>query len=449
MAGARRDCRTAPVVASTLKRSQRERLIDAMVTLSTQRGYHKVSIAELCSQAGVSTETFYAQFDSKEECFLEAYVACRKRVFAQLWALAAQSGDCSQAARLALEELLKDLARDPDAARLLFVEALGGGPLIRAERERTLAQFERAIEQLLRRTPEAGKSLDVPPTAVIGALRHIVSGHLRAHREDRLPVRLEDGLAWLCSYEVPAGSTPWSTSPAALLEGAPVTSRRAAWEPDTLPPGRHGLPAGVIARSQRTRLIFATAEVTMAKGYQNAKISDIATAARVTKAVFYEHFASKEEAFLEAQRRATQYILDTCTWAYFSVDRWPQRLWRALQRLLGLICENPAISHLRLVECYAAGPVAIQRAEEITRSFTIFLEEGYYYPTRAPAPPRLASQAVVGAISEIVQRQVERREFATLGAHLPQLAYVAIAPFTGAQEAIELVERMKARELVA
>ena len=100
-------------MASTLKRSQRERLIDAMVTLSTQRGYHKVSIAELCSQAGVSTETFYAQFETKEECFLGAYVACRKRMFAPVWALAAQSGDCSQAARLALEELLKDLARDP------------------------------------------------------------------------------------------------------------------------------------------------------------------------------------------------------------------------------------------------------------------------------------------------------------------------------------------------
>jgi AcrR family transcriptional regulator len=282
--------------------------------------------------------------------------------------------------------------------------------------------------------------------AVIGALRHIISRHLRTHSEDQLPARLKDGLAWLSSYAVPGGAARWSTSPAALLQGAPKPSLPAAWAPETLPAGTHGLPAGVIARSQRTRIIFATAEVTMAKGYQNAKITDIVAAARVARTVFYQYFASKQEAFLEAQQYPTQYILDRCLEAYFSADEWPERLWRGLETLVRLISENPAISHLRLVECYAAGPVAIRRAEEITRSFTIFLAEGYRYRAGAASPPRLASQAIAGAIFEVVQRQVEQGEFATLTARLPQLTYIALAPFTGAQEAIALVEEMKARE---
>jgi hypothetical protein len=87
--------------------------------------------------------------------------------------------------------------------------------------------------------------------------------------------------------------------------------------------------------------------------------------------------------------------------------------------LAGLIVENPAISHLRLVECYAAGPKAIRRAEEITRSFTIFLEEGYRYRAQAASLPRLCSEAVTGAIFEIVQRDIADGQLAQLAAPAP------------------------------
>jgi AcrR family transcriptional regulator len=436
----------SPGVPRVLKRSQRERLIDAMVELCTHGGYHEVSITECCSHAGVSSESFYEQFQGKEECFLAAYEACGERILAPMRALAGESTDLLGVAHLALEQLLRGLERDPDAGRLLFVEALGGGPLIRAGRERVFAEFERGTDELLTRTAGLGTSVDLSLTALIGALRHIISRHLRTHSEDQLPALLEDGVAWLSCYAVPAGAGRWSTSPEALLEDAPTPSPPTAWAPETMPRGAHGLPASVIARSQHTRIMYATAEVTMAKGYQKTKISDIVAAARVARTVFYEHFASKEEAFLEAQQFPTQYILDSCAEAYFSVDEWPARIWRGLQTLLWLIAQNPAISHLRLVECYAVGPAAIRRAEEITRSFTLFMPEGFRYHAKGAPPPRLASQAIAGAIFEIIKRQVEEGEFATLPALLPQLAYIAIAPFTGAQEAIALVEDMKARE---
>jgi AcrR family transcriptional regulator len=429
-----------------LKRTQRERLIDAMIELAAQRGYAAVSITELCSHAGVSPVTFYERFEGKEECFLAAYRHCGERMFARMRALAADAHDWSALARLALDELLRGLQRDPDAGRLLFIEALGGGPLIRAERDRVLLEFERAAEGVLARTPQAAQTVDVPPMAVIGALRHVISGHLRTNAEDQLPSLLDDGLSWLSGYALPGASARWSTSPAALLEHPPQSQPPAAWAPEPLPPGTSGLSAGVIARSQRTRLINAIAEVSMAKGWANTKIADIVTAARVGRPVFYEHFADKEDGFLEAQQHPTQHILDRCAQAYFSAEEWPERIWRCLRTLTGLIVENPAISHLRLVECYAAGPKAIRRAEEITRSFTIFFEEGYRYRADAASLPRLCSQAVTGAIFEIIQRDVADHQLTRLATRLPQLTYLAIAPYTGAQHAITLVEEIKARE---
>jgi AcrR family transcriptional regulator len=425
--------------------TQRERLIDAMIELCSQAGHQQVSIAQLYSRAGVSPASFYEHFKDKEDCLLAAYRACAERIYGQMAAVVANS-EWPEAARLALGVLLEGLQNDPNAGRLLFIEALGGGPAIRDERRRVLEEFERRVDEVLDRTSKGEETLDVPVMAVIGALRHVISRHLRTHAEDQLPSLLGDGLTWFESYARPPRTTRWSTSPHALLDVAPLDELARPAEPARLPPGRHGLPAGVIARSQRTRLINATAELMMSKGYAEATVTDIVAQARVARPVFYEHFTDKQHAFLEAQQHPTEYILDTCAEAYFSADQWPERVWRCFETLIGLIVANPAISHLRLVECYAAGPTAIRRAEEITRSFTIFLKEGYRHRPEARSLPRLCSQAIAGAIFEVIQHHIAQGDPAGLAARLPQLTYIAIAPFTGAEQAIRLVEQIKARQ---
>src|SRR6202035_3323795 len=193
----------------TLKRSQRERLMDAMIALSAERGYQAVSVEALCSLAGVSPVTFYEHFEGKEECFLAAYRACAEHIFAPMRAAVA-NGEYSEAPRVALGVLLRGLESEPEAGRVLFIEALSAGPAIREERARVLAEFERRTEALLDRAPEGASTIDVPLMAVIGALRHVISRHLRTHAEDLLPTLLTDGLAWLSSYAVPGRSARWS-----------------------------------------------------------------------------------------------------------------------------------------------------------------------------------------------------------------------------------------------
>jgi AcrR family transcriptional regulator len=422
--------------------SQRERLIEAMIELCAHGGYHGVKISELCSHAGVSQGTFYEHFASKEACFLTAYLLCGERILGETRSLAVNAPSWREAAQLALAELLSGVERDPEAGRVVFIEALGAGPAIHAARERVLREFEHAAAELLKRTTRNAQGVDVPLAAAMGALRHIISRHLRTNAADKLPALLEDAVSWLSAYAVPGGASAWSTSPAALLNRARAPEP-AAWTPETLPPGSHGLPTEVIARSHRTRLIQATAEVMAANGYQSAKVEEIVAVARVARPVFYAHFDGKEQAFLEAQDHPTQFILDTCADAYFSVDAWPERMWRMLGTLTELIVANRAISHLRLVECYAAGPAAIRRAEEITRSFTLFLHEGYRYRDEAASLPGLCSHAIAGAIFEIVQRLAAADEWDEITRRLPQLTYIAIAPFTGAHEAIAIVEELK------
>jgi len=430
-----------------VKLGQRWRLIQAMIELSAKAGHNDVSIAELCAGAGVSSMTFYAEFADKEELFVAAYRSCAERVFGPMRA-ALFDGELAQVPALALRAMFEAIAEDPEAGRIVFVEALGGGQRMVAARSDTFARFEARVAQYLEQAPKDALTLDVPVAAVAGALRHIVARHLRRRSEDELPALVDKGLRWLASYARAPGAERWSTSDRAVrgvVATHPVPTPVPAM-PERLPPGRHGLPPALVVRSQRTRILLATAQVTMESGYAAARVEDIVARAKVAKPVFYEHFSDKRQAFLEAQQYPTQFVLDRCALAYFSGAGWPQRMWRMLEVLLELIAANPAISHLRLVECYSAGPEAIRRAEEITRSFTIFMEEGYLYREQSRGLPRLCSQAIAGAIFEIVQRDAETGELATLGARLPQLVYIAIAPFTGAQEAIGLVEGMKASE---
>ena len=429
------------------KRSQRERLLDAMIALAAEVGYQRVSIAQLSAKAGVSRATFYEQFEDKEDCLLAAYRVAAERLLAEVPPTPAK-GDWTEWARATLRRLALAVQREPDAGRLLFVETFAGGTRTRETRRFVLGAFEQRIqEDFLDSTLAEAETIDVPVTALVGAVRSIVARYLRTHGEDELPRLADDGVVWVRSYAVPAGREHWSTGPEALLpeppEPGPPSSRRV---PKRLPRGRHGLPAGVIARSQRTRIIYGTAEVMRVKGYENATVTDIVAAAGVSREVFYEHFSDKQNAFLEAQQHPTQHILDTCSAAYFSASDWPERVWNTFDALLRMIAENPAISHLRLIECYAAGPQAVRRAEEITRSFTIFLEEGYSLSPQARELPHLCSHAIAGAIFEIIQRHVAREDFVGLRRRLPELTYIAIAPFVGAEQAVGLVSELKARQ---
>jgi AcrR family transcriptional regulator len=426
--------------------SQRSRLMRAMVELSAKSGFQQVSILDLCAAAGVSSESFYEQFAEKEVLLAAAYRACSQELLASVRAALADTED-ARLGRVALAAVLEWVARDPAGGRVLFIEALAGGQRMREERKRSFASFEQRAQQFKQRTPGDSGVPDIPAIAVMGALRNMISRHLHAHAEDQLPARLEDALTWLHTYARDPASEPWSTSPHAQLQlpaddaGAPAAS----WAPERLPPGTHGLPAALIARHQRTRLINAIAEVTMHKAYADAKINDIVASARVAKPVFYRYFTDKQHAFLEAQQYPTQHILDRCAEAYYSAQEWPERMWKLLDALTNMITANPAISHLRLVECYAAGPEAIRRAEQITRSFTIFLEEGYHQTTKAQQLPRHVSQAITGAIFEIIRRHIAQHKPHAPKAHLPQLTYITTAPFIGTEQSISVLEDIRSR----
>ena len=289
--------------------------------------------------------------------------------------------DWQDASRTVVRGLLGALQDDPDAGRLMLVEALAGGGRVRAERERMLALFEVRAHEFLDAAPRDGKALDLPPEMLLGAVRSIVSQQLRTHSEDRMRLLVDDVMGWIESYAVPAGQARWSTGPHTLLPARVGKQWLAAAPPalvlQRLPRGRHKLPQAAVERSQRTRIIHGTSEVVVAKGYAAVTVADIVSAAGISRDVFYSHFANKYEAYLAAQEYGTANLFEACAAAYFAGQSWPERVWLALQVLVLAMAGNPALTHLRVVECYAAGTAAIEQTDELKRVAVIFLQEGF------------------------------------------------------------------------
>jgi AcrR family transcriptional regulator len=442
------------VSANGAKSGQRERLLAAMTVLAGSVGYAEVSIADLTSRAGISRQTFYELFADKDECFRAAYLLAARRVLGPLRGVLEQS-DWWETLREVVRAILEQTDEDPETSWFFFVESLAAGGRIEPERERALSAFESHTEAFLDRAPADGFTLDIPPRALLGAIRigtirRVGALHMHIDAPTRAPEMGDDLVAWIRSYAIPAGQPRWSTGPSALLPAAmtadiaqvasPILRR-----PEPLPRGRHRLPRAVVARNQCERIVHATAEAIHAKGYVATTVGDIVLAAGIGRDAFYEHFTDKRHAFLATQQHAARETFSACAHAFFSHPTWPQRVYGCLRTLTLILAREPALAHLCIVEPYAAGAQAIALAQQMTALYEVFLEEGYHLRPQAQELPYLCSSAVVDAVFEIVRGHVAAQKTSELPRSAPQLAYIAIAPFAGAQAAAELVEELAAQ----
>src|SRR4051794_25512564 len=83
-----------------------------------------------------------------------------------------------------------------------------------------------------------------------------------------------------------------------------------------LPPGRHGLPRSFVAKNQRDRILAAVGDVVSFSGYAGLNVEDVVHAAGVSRRTFYDHFASKEDAFLAAYDAVAGQLIERVAGAY-------------------------------------------------------------------------------------------------------------------------------------
>jgi AcrR family transcriptional regulator len=114
---------------SFVVRNQRLRVIAAMLRLLPPRGYSQTTIGDVTREAGVSRSAFYAQFASKEECFLATYDLAGEWLCEHVERAVGAGDEWPLRVRAGVAEALRLLAANPSLAHLVAVDALAAGPL--------------------------------------------------------------------------------------------------------------------------------------------------------------------------------------------------------------------------------------------------------------------------------------------------------------------------------
>lgn len=129
-----------------VERSQRERLLAAVVRVTVANGYEKTTVGDILGEAGVGRESFYELFDDKLDCMLAAHKILADDLEEQVRVAYDEDGPWPERARRSLAATLDWFAADPEAARFFLVELSTVGPAFRATFKAEYARFTKLLD---------------------------------------------------------------------------------------------------------------------------------------------------------------------------------------------------------------------------------------------------------------------------------------------------------------
>jgi AcrR family transcriptional regulator len=427
-----------------VKRDQRERLRNAMVELIAQKGYARVRIVDLAKLARVSQPTFYSLFGDKEELFVSAYDEIAERTATTAIAAYAAGGSEQERQRAALRAFTELAAAEPAAMSLLVLGAFGAGAKALEHRTRSIEALEQRILASRDGDPAIDQT-DLTLKFLVGGVREVTAARLCRGCEGELPGVADELTAWLAAYprRAPGELAAPPAPPRAGPSSAPQpTSERARRAEGRLPSGRSDLPREAIVTNQRERIVDATAAIVAEKGLAALTIPEIARRANVSHQTFYDIYPSKHDAFLGAQKIGMHQALSVGVAAWEAkMPDWPSAIAHGLRAVIDYLVSEPAHAHLSIVDTFGASPETIEARDEILRAFAGYFTPGYELAPDGIEVPAIAAEAVVGGGWQMLHHYVENDRISELPDASPQIAYLLLTPFLGAEEAIKVALR--------
>jgi AcrR family transcriptional regulator len=167
-------------------------------------------------------------------------------------------------------------------------------------------------------------------------------------------------------------------------------------------------PRGVLAGSQRERILDATEQLIAEVGAPAATIEAIVKRAGVSSVTFYEHFRSKDECFVAAFDRAVEELRAAVVQ--------PASPEQVLAALLEAIDAEPARARLCFVEAQKGGPRLRARYEEALDAVAAELSDSL-------------GQAIVGGLAWLVRERLELGGGEGVRGLLPRMTEIVLDPY--------------------
>jgi AcrR family transcriptional regulator len=446
----RRPARSQARDRERFRAAQRARLALALIDEIAESGYRATRVADVIARAGVSRKTFYEHFANKQECLLVTFDLVADEGIRRVEHAYRDAYGWPGRVEAAIRALFEAAIENPGALRLSLLEIAAVGPAGIARRERSIGRYERFIRDALELAPGDGTVSDTALKAVIGGLNRVLYQRVLRGQHAELLALIPDLTTWASSY-YPTPSVILAEERAAAPRdrraASPLEGGRA---PGTLAPhsplgGRRGLPRGeqnvsrnYVKHSQRARILDAVANLTASEGYAELKVEDIAAHAAVSLNAFYEHYGSKEDAFLVAYEIGHSNALSMVERAYAAQSDWRVSVRAGISALFEFLATEPSFAHIALLDALIATPRTAERANEGMKPFARMLVPGLdEVPDQPPLAP-IVIEAVAGGIFDLCVHYALRGRIRELPELTPSATYVALAPFIGGERAAQV-----------
>ncbi|HTT95766.1 MAG TPA: TetR/AcrR family transcriptional regulator [Solirubrobacterales bacterium] len=121
---------------------RRRQLLDRMTKVFAKRGYRAATVTDLLAGAKIGMGAFYEEFEGKEDCFVAVYDRVLERAEAQLAAAMTEGGadDWTAQVSAGLAAVIRFVAEDPLAAKVVLLEAQTGGPAALERHRKVVAE---------------------------------------------------------------------------------------------------------------------------------------------------------------------------------------------------------------------------------------------------------------------------------------------------------------------
>jgi AcrR family transcriptional regulator len=156
----------------------------------------------------------------------------------------------------------------------------------------------------------------------------------------------------------------------------------------SLPETSRAIDEGTLQLSPRARLLGAMLDAVARRGYAATTVADVVTLAGTSRRSFYEHFADKDAAYVEAYAFAADLLFDR-------LEAAPD-LPALLETYLETLASVPSVARAFLLEVRTASPAARERHRQMVDRFAGLLPDGDEH----------RRVAAVAAVEEIVSREI-------------------------------------------
>jgi AcrR family transcriptional regulator len=189
-------------------------------------------------------------------------------------------------------------------------------------------------------------------------------------------------------------------------------------------------PGRLTAAARRAQLIEVGREVFAERGYGATSVEEIASRAKVSKPILYDHFGGKEGLYAVVVDRELEYILTRITEAVSSGSP-RKRLEQATLAYLTYVRERPlgfAVLLRDAPQQQRSGEIPAlmyDLAERISDVFTEQFREAGYDPKSAP----IYAHALVGMVAFVGQWWTESNKspsVETVASHIASLAWMGL-----------------------